>query len=377
MDFSFTETQTDAGALAAMVFKNECTPDRLKAAVNGPENQDSGRFDAELWSRLGDAGLLGLCLPEHLAGSGLGLLELCSVLVEAGRHVAPVPLATHLPTAMAIAKFGDPAVQGMWLEGASSGHVILTTAVAEEREYLPAHPTTQADFDGEHWLLTGTKTVVPAGMLAELFVVPAQTADGVTAFLVHPDDPGVSRTPQRVSDGDLVARLELNRAAVPAARILGAIGSGNEVVEWLEQRLTVAACAMQLGIVKGALDLTAEYARTREQFGRAIGTFQAVSQRLADGYIDVLGAELTLWQAAWRLEEGLPAATEVATAKLWAADAGHRVAHTTVHVHGGVGIDLDGEAHRYFTAAKLYEFLLGGTTDQARRIGRALAADPA
>jgi alkylation response protein AidB-like acyl-CoA dehydrogenase len=133
---------------------------------------------------------------------------------------------------------------------------------------------------------------------------------------------------------------------------------------------------MQLGIVKGALDLTAEYAKTREQFGRAIGTFQAVSQRLADGYIDVLGAELTLWQAAWRLEEGLPADKEIAVAKLWAADAGHRIAHTTVHVHGGVGIDLDGEAHRYFTAAKLHEFLLGGATDQARKIGRLLAAEP-
>jgi alkylation response protein AidB-like acyl-CoA dehydrogenase len=277
---------------------------------------------------------------------------------------------------MAIAKFGDPAAQGMWLEGASSGHAILTTAVAEEREYVPSPPTTHADFDGEHWLLTGVKTVVPAGMIAELFVVPAQTADGVTAFLVHPDDPGVAVLPQQISDGDVVARLELNRAAVPAARILGAIGSGEAVVDWLQQRLTVAACAMQLGIVKGALDLTAEYARTREQFGRPIGTFQAVSQRLADGYIDVLGAELTLWQAAWRLDEGLPAEKEIATAKLWAADAGHRIAHTAVHVHGGVGIDLDGEAHRYFTAAKLHEFLLGGTTDQARRVGRVLAADP-
>jgi alkylation response protein AidB-like acyl-CoA dehydrogenase len=371
VDFSFSETQNDAAALAAMVFKNECTPDRLKAAVT-----PDGRFDAALWARLGDAGLLGLCLPESLAGSGLGLLELCSVLIEAGRHVAPVPLATHLPTAMAIARFGDAATQGMWLEGASTGQAIVTTAVAEEHEYVPTPPTTHADFDGEHWLLTGVKTVVPAGTIAELFVVPAQTADGVTAFLVHPDDPGVAITPQKISDGDVVARLELDRAAVPAARILGAIGSGNEVVDWLQQRLTVAACAVQLGVVKAALDLTAEYAKTREQFGRAIGTFQAVSQRLADGYIDVLGAELTLWQAAWRLEEGLPAEKEIATAKLWAADTGHRIAHTTVHVHGGVGIDLDGEAHRYFTAAKLYEFLLGGTTDQARKVGRLLAAEP-
>ena len=131
------------------------------------------------------------------------------------------------------------------------------------------------------------------------------------------------------------------------------------------------------GLSRGRSSLTAEYAKTREQFGRPIGTFQAVSQRLADGYIDVLGARLTMWQAAWRLSEGLPADTEVAIAKLWAADAGHRVAHTTVHVHGGVGIDLDGEAHRYFTAAKRYEFLLGGTTEQARPIGRLLATEPA
>ena len=115
----------------------------------------------------------------------------------------------------------------------------------------------------------------------------------------------------------------------------------------------------------------------REQFGRPIGTFQAVSQRLADGYIDVLGQRLTLWQAVWRLAEGLPAETEVATAKLWAADAGHKLAHTTVHVHGGVGIDMDGEAHRYFTTAKRFEFLFGGATEQALTIGRALAAEPA
>jgi alkylation response protein AidB-like acyl-CoA dehydrogenase len=369
MDFSFTEAQVDAAALAAMVFKNECTPERLKAA-------DSGRHDPDLWAKLGDAGLLGLCLPESLAGSGLGLLELSSMLIEAGKLVAPAPLASHIPSAMAIAKFGDAAAQGMWLEGASTGAAILTAAISEEREHLPSPPTTTADFDGEHWLLTGVKSTVPAGTVAELFIVPAQTANGVTAFLVHPDDPGVTVIGQRVSDGSLVARLELDRAAVPAARILGAIGDGETVVEWLEQRLTLAACAYQLGVVKGALELTASYAKTREQFGRPIGTFQAVSQRLADGYIDILGAELMLWQAAWRLEEGLPAEKEIAGAKLWAADCGHKIAHTTVHVHGGNGIDLDGEAHRYFTVGKLGEFALGGTTDQARKIGALLAAEP-
>ena len=139
----------------------------------------------------------------------------------------------------------------------------------------------------------------------------------------------------------------------------------------------MCAAAEQLGVTEGALALTSSYAKTREQFGRPIGTFQAVSQRLADGFIDVLGQRLTLWQAVWRLHEGLPATTEVAVAKLWAADAGHRLAHTTIHVHGGVGIDLDGDAHRYFTTAKRFEFLFGGATEQALTIGRSFAAiDP-
>lgn len=363
MDFSFSETQTDAAELAATIFKNECTPDRLKVA-------DKGRFDRGLWSKLGDAGLLGLSLPESDGGSGLGLLELCSVLIEAGRLVAPAPLTAHLPSALALAAFGSEAQKSAWLPGAISGETILTAAIAEEREHVPVTPTTTAERDGDSWLLTGVKSVVPAGTVASLFLVPATTPDGVAVFLVEPGDAGVTVTGQRVSDGADVARVELAKAT-------GTELVGDGVAVWLTERLSLAASAYELGIVRGALDLTAAYAKTREQFGRPIGTFQAVSQRLADGYIDVLGTDLVLWQAAWRLEEGLEASLEIASAKLWAADTGHKVAHTTVHVHGGVGIDMDGEAHRYFTAGKLGEFLLGGTTDQARKIGALLAAEPA
>ena len=180
---------------------------------------------------------------------------------------------------------------------------------------------------------------------------------------------------QQFSDGDTVARLDLDGVVVAGDRLIGA--ADGVAAARLRQLLVLAGAAEQLGITEGALRLTSSYAKTREQFGRPIGTFQAVSQRLADGYIDVLGQRLTLWQAAWRLSEELPAETEVAIAKLWAADAGHRLAHTTIHVHGGVGIDLDGEAHRYFTSAKRFEFLHGAATEQALIIGRALAAEPA
>ena len=148
-------------------------------------------------------------------------------------------------------------------------------------------------------------------------------------------------------------------------------------VAWLTTHGTLGRSAFQLGVVERALELTAEYAREREQFDRPIGSFQAVSSRLADGYIDVKGLRLTLTQAAWRLSEDLPADVDVNTAAFWAADAGHRVAHTTVHVHGGVGIDTDHPVHRYFLAAKQTEFAVGSATGQLLRIGRELADTPA
>ena len=372
MDFTLSPEQQDAAALARRLLTDRCTQARLREVEAG-----HARFDVELWRELGTAGLLGLHLPEEAGGAGLGLLELCSVAVEAGRVVAPLPLASHAVAASAIAWFGTPDQVREWVPAAARGENVVTVALGEDHADVPERPTTSAELSGDGWTVTGTKTVVPSGTVADLFLVPADTGEGGVVLLVRRDDPGVRIEGQLLSDGDTAGRLELDRVRLGADRVLGAVGAGSEVTGWLAVRLTVAVCAVQLGVVEGALELTAEYARTREQFGRPIGTFQAVSQRLADGYIDVQGVRLTMWQAAWRLSEDLPAEVEVATAKLWAADTGHKIAHTTVHVHGGVGIDLDGAAHRYFTAAKRHELMLGGTTRQALAVGRALAAEPA
>jgi alkylation response protein AidB-like acyl-CoA dehydrogenase len=370
MDFQFTAEQDDAAELAASILKDHATNERIRVVEAAGD-----RFDRDLWAALGAAGLLGLALPVEHDGAGLGLVELCRVLVEVGRTVAPVPLAAHGPASRLIAEHGTEAQRQRWLPGAASGAIVLTAAVAEERAFAPSRPSTVATPDGDGHRLTGSKAIVPAGPYADTFLVPAETPAGVGVFVVLPGDPGVTVTAQAFSDGDAVARLDLDGAVADTDRLVGATDGAAD--HRLRQLLLLCGSAEQLGITEGALRLTAAYAKTREQFGRPIGTFQAVSQRLADGYIDVLGQRLTLWQAAWRLEEGLPADTEVAIAKLWAADAGHRLAHTTVHVHGGVGIDLDGEAHRYFTSAKRFEFLHGGATEQALNVGRALAAEPA
>jgi alkylation response protein AidB-like acyl-CoA dehydrogenase len=370
MDFTFAPEQDEAAELAAKILTDRATNERMKAV-----EADGSRYDHELWQDLADAGLLSLNIPEEYGGAGLGLVELCRVLVEVGRTVAPVPLAVHGPCATFLAEFGTHEQKRLWLFGAGVGERLLTAAVAEERAFAPDHPITVASRDGDGWRLTGSKAIVQAGPRANCYLVPAETPDGVGVFIVEPFDEGLTVTTQKFSDGDAVAQVDLDGVPVAADGLVGP--ADGAAYRRLRHLLLLAASAEQLGICEGALALTASYAKTREQFGRPIGTFQAVSQRLADGYIDTLGQRLTLWQAAWRLEEGLPADTEVAIAKLWAADAGHRIAHTTVHVHGGVGIDLDGEAHRYFTSAKRYEFLHGGATEQALHIGRTLATEPA
>lgn len=343
MNFDLPTEATDAAALAATILADHCTPTRLREADRLDE-----RFDRALWSALGEAGLLGLAVPEEYDGAGLGVVELTAVLIETGRKVAAVPLTTHAVAAMAVAELGDDELRRAWLPRAATGEVVLTAAVETDRD--------------------GSFSVVPAGTVADAFVLPAPDGSGLR--LLTSDAAGVRVEPQVITDGDRAARVTTEPDALSGAPALG----DADAAGWLADRLAVAEVAHQLGVIDGALALTAGYARTREQFGRPIGTFQAVSQRLADGYIDVLGARLMLWQAAWRLAAGLPATVEVAGAVMWAADAGHRLAHTTVHVHGGVGIDLDGEAHRYFTAAKRGEFLLGGSTAAARTIGAQLAA---
>ncbi|MGP4019614.1 acyl-CoA dehydrogenase family protein [Saccharopolyspora sp. 5N708] len=363
MDFSCTEAQTDLSGLARKILGDRATNERLREVERAPD-----RFDRALWTQLARAEVLSAALPSSVGGGGFGLLEQCSVLIEIGRAVAPVPyLASITTAAAALAQFGTPEQQRRWAVPAANGELVLTAALTEENNPDPHRPACRAQrLDGE-WVLTGTKTTVPAGPVADLVLVPASTPEGPRVFLVEAAQLALQR--QRIVDSDSEAFFDLDGVRLGDDQVLG---PDSAVLDWLINRATVGGCAHQVGVLARALELTSEYARERVQFGRPIGSFQAVAQRLADAFIDVEAVRLTLWQAAWRVEEGLPCATEVATAKFWAAEAGHRVAHTAVHVHGGVGIDLDHPLHRYFVAAKRNEFFLGGAAAQLGRLGDAL-----
>jgi alkylation response protein AidB-like acyl-CoA dehydrogenase len=366
VDFSSNQAQAELSALSRRILADHATPDRLAELERAGQG-----FDPDLWAAYAEAGILSAALPEAAGGDGYGLAEQCAILIEIGRALARVPYLSSIAVgAAAIASFGTQEQIERWAAPAAAGDLVVTAALAEPDGDDPTTPATRAERSGGAWRLRGTKTTVPAGAVAGLFLVPAATEDGVSVFCVERTDHGVTAAPQLLTDGPGPAQLILEDVELGDDRLL----AGSELTGWLADRATVGICATQLGVTERALELTAEHARNRQQFGRPIGAFQAVAQRLADAYIDVESIRLTMWQAAWRLEAGLPCEEEIATAKFWAADGGHRVAHTAVHIHGGVGIDVAHPLHRYFTAAKQNEFTMGGATVQLRRLGAAIAS---
>jgi acyl-CoA dehydrogenase len=371
MDFDFTEDQAELAALARQILADRVTPALLREIEEGQE-----RFDRDLWRQLGTAGLIGIGLPEEYGGGGFGLIEQCIVLEQAGRVLAPVPLLETGTAAAAVARFGTAAQRERWLPGAAAGESVLAVALSEPGS-ADGTVGTRAEPDGGQWRLSGVKTAVAAGTLADVFLVSARIGDRAALFLVEPGRPGLTVSRQQTSNRGDAAYLELDGCVLPADSLLGPADDRQDAVRWTTERATVGLCALQLGVLEEALAATATYTKERIAFGRPIATFQAVSHRCADSYIDVEGLRLTLWQAAWRLSEELPATTEVEVAKFWAAESGHRVAHAAVHLHGGMGVAVEYPLHRYFLWAKQLEFSLGGATQQLVRLGAALAAEPA
>lgn len=378
MDFHRSEQTTDLAGLTRDIVTKLVTTERLVELEQTGEapGAKQGAIDSTLWTQLATSGLLGLEVAEDKGGAGLSVIENVAVTEELGRALALVPFGPVAFTAApVIAEFGSEAITSRWLDGLLSGEKLVTVGFDEDLADDPFAPVTTATADSDHWVLAGAKVNVPFGEFADAVIVNAQGPEGIHAFVVETADAGVTITPALSTGQGPSALVELDGVRVPAERRLG--DDGEQVIGFLRDRLTLALCAEQTGILERALEYTAEYGREREQFGRAIGSFQAVAQRLADAYIDVRGLKLTTSQAAWLLSEHIDATTELATAKFWAADAGHRVAHTAVHVHGGVGIDIDHPVHRYFLRAKQNEFNLGSAPTQLRRIGAALAAEPA
>ncbi|NPC98622.1 acyl-CoA dehydrogenase family protein [Nocardioides sp. zg-DK7169] len=381
MDFNLDEDLATVAELASTVFAGKASTDRVREIETAPT-----RVDEELWAALAETGLLGIALPEEHGGAGMGPWALALLLEEQGRTVAPVPLWAAGVAALAIAEHGTEEQRKRLLPGFCEGASRLTVAL-EEYAGDPAAPACAATpgaggADGS-WTLTGTKAVVPSVQGAEAVLVSAATPQGPGLFLVPLDGAGVGIELSAVTSHDLAAELTLDGAV---AEPVGTPG-GTALADLL--RLTrVALAAVQLGVAQGAMHLAASYLSEREQFGRPLGTFQAVQHQLADCWIDVDAMRVTLWQALSDLGD-LAEATGPAggggddavrmladrsamVATWWRTQAGLDVVHRVQHLHGGIGVDVDYPVHRFFLWGKQLSTTLGGSSAALGDLGALL-----
>ncbi|MGB3771492.1 MAG: acyl-CoA dehydrogenase family protein [Rhodococcus sp. (in: high G+C Gram-positive bacteria)] len=376
MDFTFDEAQTDIAALTRDVVARS-----MDAAHQNTLDDLPHRIDKPLMEALVAADVWAASVPTEHGGSGLSILHDCSIAIELGRALAAVPFTTSASTCagLLVSYAADQRIRTLGTD-AALGRCILAPATAEDLMEGNDRPTVTATATDDGWTVTGTKVTVPFGEVADAFLVTVRCDDSDRVLVIARTEPGVRVTPVIATGSDCAAQLDLDNVVVPTDAALSAPGMV-DLVGLLRERSTVLACAVQLGVLERSLELVSEYAAERRQFGRPIGSFQAVAQRLADAYIDVAAARSTLWRAAWTLGDTGDHATNrhelsmaISTAKFWAAEAGHRTAHTHVHVHGGVGIDTSHIAHRYFLAAKHGEFVLGHATASLIELGRELVS---
>jgi alkylation response protein AidB-like acyl-CoA dehydrogenase len=330
-------------------------------------------FERPHWQRMArELGLQGLIVPEEHGGAGAGLVELAIVLEEFGRRLVPAPfLSTALATVALLA--GEPDAAAAYLPGIAEGRIVATVAFTEEDGGWDASAVQCSALQtGDGWHLSGIKSYVADGMVADLFIVAARTDSGVGFFVVAADAAGVSRSELEVFDRTRpLARVRLDGVS---ARALTPDGAGDSVVERFLDVARVAVAAEQAGGADFALAMAVGYAKERVQFGRAIGSFQAVKHLCADAYVDVESARSAAYYAAWAIaDDSAEVPTVAPLAKAFCSDTFFATAATTMQVHGGISFTYEHPAHLYYRRAKSGAQLWGSPRAQrdllAARIG--------
>ncbi|MEV6688065.1 acyl-CoA dehydrogenase family protein [Streptomyces sp. NPDC051130] len=343
MDFRPTEEQTAAAGLAARIFGDLATHERLAAAGSGS--------DAELWKALTSAGLTG-------AVEDVGLLGLVLLLEEQGRTTAQVPYAaTCAYGILPLVRHGSADQRARLLPALGTGEAVATGA-------FPARGRITAAPDGR---LTGAVPVVPWLRDATYVLVPDAER---SLWLVRTDLPGVETSAVETTAPWAAGRLTLTGARAEP------LGQGPRVYEDVLAVARTAFAGLQAGVCAGSLARAVEYTSTREQFGRPLSTNQAVMLRAADAHMDTEAIRVTTYEAAWRIDEALPAAEHALTAAWWASEAGKRVVHAGQHLHGGMGADLDHPVHRHFLWGRQLDAYLGCGSELLAELGTLLAEDP-
>jgi alkylation response protein AidB-like acyl-CoA dehydrogenase len=372
MDLGLNEVQSMLLKSARELLENECAPAAVRAAHAG----ETG-YSEQLWRLVVDLGWTGLAIDEEYGGSGLSTLELVLLAEELGRALAPIPLlSTALLCAPAIQVHGTDEQRQRHLPAIARDGKIYAFALTEpsgrydpEGVQLPAVP------DGDGFLLTGTKLFVRDGAIANWLLLAARTSlseHGITVFLVDAALRSVQRTRLDTVGDDRQAGIRLDGVRVPAANVLGTVGGGWPIIEEVLARGILGECAELAGVGRMALERTVAYAADRVQFGRPIGSFQAIQHMCADMALAVDGIQLSTRFAASRFAAGLPASTEIAQARVFTSDSIWKVVRDAQQIHAGIAFIKDHDLHLYYNRAKAGELFYGIGEAHRERVAAAL-----
>ncbi|MCJ7672587.1 MAG: acyl-CoA dehydrogenase [Acidimicrobiia bacterium] len=350
MDFDLSDDQVALQGGARELLDGLASPAQVRVVVDA-----GGGLDAALWSAMCEQGWPVVAFPEAGGGLGLGLVEIAVLLEAVGGHAAPAPFAS---TVLALDALGPDDSTGLAARLIDGGIGCVAWSRRDD--------AVRAEAAGDHWVLTGRPDPTPYAPSATVAVVVAATDDGPGVFAVDLDAVG---RPGRESAMDRTRELGwLHFEGTSAARVGGA-----DAVERLVDRGAVAACAEMLGGALRVLDLSVEYAKDRVQFGRPIGSFQAVKHRCADMLVDVEGMRSTTYWAAWCLGADDPeAAIAASTAKVWCADASKRVMASALQVHGGIGFTWEHDLHLFLKRAQLDQMSFGDAAYHRERLAALL-----
>ena len=365
MDFTLEETQQAVASLAAEVL-DQGRPAAAPSAV--PAASDADGYDSAAWKELGQAGLLSLALPVELGGDGLGVMDVMVLLTEVGRRAAAVPaLATLGLGVLPVVRWGDRDLRRTLLAGVAAGDTVLTAAVREPSDAMPARPATTAALRPASRTVSGVKVGVPYGAAADWILVPASLpAGGTGVVIVRASAGGVSWRRTHSSSGEPEYTLRLDEA--PVADLLGSDERGRAAQD-LYQLAVAGACCLADGALAGALALTTAHVASRQQFGRPLAAFQAVAQQIADVYIASRTLHLATLSACWRLHAGLESGDDLDVAAYWLADQAPAALMTCHHLHGGIGMDVTYPLHRYSSLVRDLVRFVGGAEYRLDRLG--------
>jgi alkylation response protein AidB-like acyl-CoA dehydrogenase len=356
MDFSLTEEQEMLKKVARNFLEKNCPSNLVR------EMEEEKDDTSKLWRQMAELGWMGLLFPAKYGGSEGNFLDLVILLEELGRALAPVPFVPTMIVGLSILSYGTEKQKQEFLPKITRGDLILTLAWTElEANYEVANVSIQAVAEGDEFVISGTKFFVPYGHAADYLLCVTRSRDEITPLLVERKAPGISYTLLRTTALDKQYEVVFAEVKVQKANMLGRQGQGGEIARRILEQLAIAECALMVGGAERVLEMSVKYAKERVQFDRAIGSFQAIQHRCADMMVDLDGARLVTYEAAWKLSQGFPCALEVSVAKGWVNQAYQRICASGHQVHGGIGVIMDHDMQLYSRRAKASEFMWGDT----------------